>query len=110
MNDQPVINITQNTGCLTGCWTFFWGVVAIGLVLTYPLVAVPIIVVMVVGLVWLRTRQPDSTPVLVTPPPQPTTSGVDVERLRKLGELRSAGHLSEEEFERLKAETLEPPP
>lgn len=55
--------------------------------------------------VW-RT-QPMATPALAGQAP---TADADLERLKKLGELKDAGSLSEQEFEAEKARLLPQPP
>ena len=54
---------------------------------------------------WAAQEQ-QQEPQYAPPPPPPQDTGVDLEKLQQLGELRDSGVLTEEEFQAQKARVL----
>jgi hypothetical protein len=125
MSSQPIrVEVQKKGGCLSGCATIFAVVLVIGLAVTYWYVAVPIAVVGLIagGIYWNSQRsqapgipapaapaaplsQSARTPAAPTNAPSPARQDA-LEQLRRLGELRDSGVITDSEFEAKKAELL----
>jgi hypothetical protein len=78
MSQQVNVTVKKQGGCLSGCATFFLIMVAIGAVVVYWYVAVPIIVLVIIGTIIYLRRQP-ARPPITTPAQEQLALGRTVE-------------------------------
>jgi hypothetical protein len=76
---QVNVTVKRQGGCLSGCGTVFVILFAIALLVTYWYVAVPIIVVAIVGTIIYLRRQPARPPVTAPAQQQQLQLGRTVE-------------------------------